>query len=99
MRVDNDEHHHEILEEVQVDKEEEPEVDHLVAGVCVSVCQSVKRGLFTWQKRPIYMAKEACLRSGSSRSWRVRKCVPKCQKRPVYVAKEACLHGTRGLFV
>ena len=48
-----------------------------------------KRGLYMWQKRPIYVAKEAyiCVKRGLY----VR------QKRPIYVAKEAYICGKRGL--
>ena len=33
--------------------------DNRVGGPRFQVCVSVKRDLFSWQKRPIYMAKEA----------------------------------------
>ena len=46
------------------------------------VCVRVKRGLFTWQKRPICMANEAY--SHGKRGLFI------WQTMPIYMAKEAC---------
>ena len=55
------------------------------------VCGSVKRDLFTRQKRPTYTAKETYLRGKRD------PCMRKCQKRPTYVDKETHVYGKRDL--
>ena len=68
------------------------DVSPRTANASISVCASVKRGLFIWQKRPIHMEKEAYQHSHTSG-------MRKCQKRPIHMAKEAYSYGKRGLFI
>ena len=65
-------------------------------------CQKVaylygKRDLFTWQKRPFYMAKDAFLH-GKRDLLHGKRDLFTWQKRPIYMAKETYLHGKRGPF-
>jgi len=65
-----------------------------------------KRGLFSWRKRPIFMAKEAYFQSkrpstgmtNSAVCVNVERDLYSWQKRPIFMAKEAYFHGKRGLF-
>ena len=51
---------------------------------CFRMCRNMlmRTGLFTWQKRPIYLAKETyCISNRGLFTW---------QKRPIYLAQGAC---------